>query len=108
VPTVEGAAVSFSTDAAAGETEVTVSDLDPLLTTLALVACLSFVRPEGAGKGTGKVKLKKLSVDGADVPLEEEAAGWSLPASSAYASGSAQLGAGMSIAFPGTVHMPDR
>jgi hypothetical protein len=105
-----GAQVSVAPGALPDEVDLTIRGLDGLLPGIVVLACLAFARPAGGSGGAGTLRLKGLSVDGADLPLEEESAGWADDPPQPTRAGAPGPGQGLSIALApqGPVHMPDR
>ena len=103
--TVEGAEVTLNDRPDVGEAELRVTGLPSLLPELAVLACIAFARPAGAGRGTVKIKIKSLSLDGADVPLEDGTVGWiDQPAPTTLAQAAPQT----TVPLASPLHMPDR
>ncbi|OYU20118.1 MAG: hypothetical protein CFE34_01980, partial [Rhodobacteraceae bacterium PARR1] len=103
--TVEGAEVTLNDRPDVGEAELRVTGLPSLLPELAVLACIAFARPAGTGRGTGKIRIKSLSLDGADIPLEDGTVGWiDQPNTTTLAQAAPQT----TVPLASPLHMPDR
>jgi hypothetical protein len=93
--------VTLQADAAAGELDVTIRDIAALTAQLSVLVCVAFGRPPGTAPRTGKLRLKRLTVDGVDLPVADELAGdFTGEAAGAYAF-AAQTPHSLTVPVPG-------
>jgi hypothetical protein len=106
LPTMDGATVTIEHDADAGEFELVASDVAALAAEIAVLACVAFARPAANGRQTGMLSLRGVSVDGVDLPVEEELSDWTGPQGASYAFAASD--ALRMPLTPGPLHKPDR
>jgi hypothetical protein len=106
MPTMDGAAVALEHDPDAGEFELVASDVAALAAEIVVLACVAFARQAANGRQTGTLSLRGVSVDGVDLPVEEELSDWTAPRGASYASAASD--ALRMPLTPGPLHKPDR